>query len=405
MFLRLLFTLLVFSMLQAEVRLGVDVFFQEEHYKQLAGKRVGLITNHTGLNRELQMTIDLLLQKKEIVLAAIFCPEHGLQGNFYAAEKIEHQKEKMVPVYSLHGETRRPSAKMLKDIDVLIYDIQEIGSRSYTYATTLFYAMEEAATHKIDVIVLDRPNPLGGLLVDGPMLGEKFRSFVGYLNVPYCHGMTIGELALFFNSEYQVGCSLKVIPLQGWKREMTYGETGLAWIPTSPQIPEPDTPFYYASTGILGELELVNIGVGYTLPFKIVGAPWISGQELSQQLNAQQLPGVHFVPITFRPFYGPYKGKDCHGVKIVITDHKLYKPLSVQFLLLGMLKSLYPKEFEERLKDLSPGRAKFFSQVNGNEDFIDWLKNEKYVAWKFMEYQKEEREAFLKKREKYLLYK
>lgn len=401
----LLFFLPLFLYCAPKIELGVDVFFAEET-KAFEGKKIGLITNQTGVSSSLQSTLELFLERKDkLQIAAVFAPEHGLSGVFYAAEKIDHSKSSGLTVYSLHGESRRPSEKMLQGIDVLIYDIQEIGIRPYTYATTLYYVMEEAAKKKIPVVILDRPNPMGGTVVDGPMLQEKMRSFLGYLNVPYCHGMTIGELAKFFNEEYQVGCDLKVISMRGWKRNMTFMDTGLNWIPTSPNIPEPDTPFYCASTGIIGELDIVSIGIGYTLPFKIVGAPWISGKEFADRLNGQKLPGVFFAPLAFRPFYGTYKGLDCEGIKIIITDYAKYRPLAVQYLILGLLKTLYPKEFTERLKGTSPLRTKLFSQVNGTEEIYQCLLNEKYIAWKLIEFQKEEREAFLQKREKYLLYK
>ncbi len=405
LFLFLIFPLFFSLYAEPKVKLGVDVFFEKALFKKFSNKKIGLITNHTGVDSHFRTTVDLFLEQKEdLSISAIFCPEHGLEGFAFANEQVNSYQKENLTIYSLFSESRRPTEKMLKEIDVLIYDIQEIGSRTYTYATTLFYVMEAAAEHKIPVVVLDRPNPLGGDLIDGPMLQDVLRSFVGYVNVPYCHGMTIGELALFFNSEYSVNCDLQVIPMQGWKRSMTYMDTGLQWIPTSPYIPEPDTPFYYASTGILGELRLVNIGVGYTLPFKVIGAPWIKSKEFADILNQQNLPGVQFVPFTFRPFYGLYKGEVCQGVKIIITSYSDYKPLSVQYLLLGILKSLYPKEFAKRVKDLSPEKIKIFAQLNGNSEFFDWLKNEKYVAWKFLQFQKEERATFLSKREKYLLY-
>lgn len=392
---------------EPKVQLGADRFFTEKEYAKYLSCKIGLITNHTGVNADFTPTLDLILQnvKGEGKLATIFCPEHGLKGSFHAAELVAHGEKNSIPIFSLHGETRKPTQKMLEGLDLLIYDIQEIGSRSYTYATTLFYAMEAAHEKNIPVLVLDRPNPLGGELVDGPMLGKDLRSFLGYINVPFCHGMTIGELAQFFNEEYKIGCNLIVVPMKGWERRMTYMETGLNWLPTSPYIPEPDTPFYYASTGILGELELVNIGIGYTLPFKLVGAPWIQSEVFAEKLNEQKLPGVKFVPFSFRPFYGPFKGKECHGVKIVIKDYREYKPLSVQYLLLGILKSLYPKEVNKKLKELSPEKVKVFAKINGNEEFFQWLREEKYVAWKLMQYQKDERKEFLAKREKYLLYK
>lgn len=392
------------TLLSAEVEVGIDLFFKEGHAAELRGKRVGLITNQTGVNHELKTTADLFKEWTEFKLTALFAPEHGLNGSAYAAEKCNHAFGE-IPIYSLHGETRRPTEAMLKNIDLLVFDIQEIGCRSYTYASTLFYAMEEAAKYKIPVMVLDRPNPMGGVVVDGPMLKTELRSFLGYLNVPYCHGMTIGELARFFNEEYKVGCELKVVEMRGWTRSMSFIETELPWVPTSPYIPEPDTPFFYASTGILGMLELVNIGIGYTMPFKLVGAPWINAVNFASQLNRQHLPGVKFLPFYFRPFYGPYKGKDCQGVKIVITSHTQYRPLAVQSLLIGMLKSLYPKQVGSRLAMLSAAKKKSFCQVCGNHEMWELLQKDQYVAWKLIPFQQSEREAFLKTREKYLLYK
>lgn len=394
----------VSTSLFAEVETGIDRFFVDGFSTTIRNKKVGLITNHTGVNRELKPTIELFKESKEFTLVALFAPEHGIKGNALAAEKFSHTKEG-VPIYSLHGETRRPNDAMLKGVDVLVYDIQEIGVRSYTYASTLFYVMEEAAKRKIPVVVLDRPNPINGVVVDGPMLKEEFRSFIGYVNVPYCHGMTIGELARFFNEEYKIGCDLKVVPMRGWKRSMSFKDTGQPWIPTSPYIPEPDTPFFYASTGFFGMLELVNIGIGYTLPFKIVGAPWINAVQFAKELNNQNLPGVKFVPFYFRPFYGRYKDKDCQGVKIVITSPTEYRPIAVQSLLLGMLKTLYPKQVNARLASLSAAKKKSFCQICGNREMWSLLTNDRYVAWKLIPFQQSEREAFLKIREKYLLYK
>lgn len=386
----------------SEISLGVDVFFEEKHDLVLRDKNVGLITNHTGINKSCFLTSDLF-KKKCFNLKALFCPEHGLKGNGYAFEKIvDAETEEGVPIYSLHGETRRPTEKMLKEIDVLIYDMQDIGVRAYTYATTLFYAMEEASKKNIEVIVLDRPNPMGGLVVDGPMLEDQFRSFIGYVNVPYCHGMTIGELAHFFNEEYKLGCKLKIVPMKGWKRSMKFSDTGLTWIPPSPHVPESDTPFFSASTGILGEIELVNIGIGYTLPFKVVGAAWINADEFALQLNKLKLPGVSFTPFHYRPFYGSYKGTDCHGVLIVIQDPQKYKPLSVQFALLGLLKSLYPEEFDKKIKAMTASKRRLFCLAAGNDRVISLLEKEKFVTWKLLELDKEKREEFLKVREKYL---
>ncbi len=395
---------LCYRALSAQIELGVDVYFKEDHYLELKGKRVGLVTNQTGVDSALHSTIDLFLNHG-IKLAALFAPEHGLTGQSYAFEEIKDKKTPHgIPVYSLHGKTRRPTQQMLKNIDAIVYDIQDVGSRSYTYTTTLCYVMEEAAKKGIPVIVLDRPNPINGLIVDGPMLEQRWRSYIGYLNVPYCHGMTIGELAQFFNDKYQIGCKLKVVLMKGWNRAMSFADTGLTWIPTSPYIPESDTPLFYASTGILGELSLVNIGIGYTLPFKVVGAPWIKAYELAEQLNCQKLPGVKFVPYHYRPFYGPYKGKDCEGVMITVTDPKKYRPVTSQYMILGILKNLYPKHVLAAVNALEPGKKDLFCKANGNAHMLQLLREEKHVAWKMILFQKEEREQFIQERKKYLLY-
>ncbi len=395
-------TLFLFS----SIDLGVDLFFQDGHLEALKGKRVGLITNHTGVDKRLRRTASLLKEhEKDYSFVALFAPEHGINGVAYASEKVEGEKSVLgLPVHSLHGKTRRPTEEMLKGIDVLIYDIQDIGVRSFTYISTLFYVMEEAVKKNIEVIVLDRPNPIDGLLVDGPMMEEKWRSFIGYANVPYCHGMTAGELALFFNTEYKIKCKLKVVKMRGWKRAMSFKDTGLYWVPPSPHMPEADTPLFYATTGIIGQLSVVNIGVGYTLPFKLIGAPWINGKELALKLNEQKLPGVHFVPFYYRPFYGMFKAEDCEGVMIVATNSETFRPLSVQYMIIGILKTLYPKKMEPKIKSISSNAKNLFAKANGSEIIYSLLETEKYPAWKMIAHQKEEREAFLIKRQKYLLY-
>jgi len=402
----ILFILIHFFSFASNVQLGVDVFFNEGGIAELKGKKIGLVTNHTGVNSEMRSTIDLFMEyAPQVKLAALFAPEHGLNGQAYAFEEVDEMKGQAgIPVYSLHGKTRRPAEEMLQGIDVIVYDIQDIGSRSYTYTTTLCYVMEEAAKKGIPVIVFDRPNPINGLVVDGPMLEKKWRSYIGYLNVPYCHGMTIGELARFFNDKYQIGCKLKVVEMKGWKRWMSYADTGLTWIPTSPYIPESDTPQFYASTGLIGELSVVNIGVGYTLPFKVIGAPWIKAQPFADTLNDQKLPGVRFLPFHYRPFYGVYKGKDCQGVMIIVTDPKSYRPVSTQYMILGILKNLYPKQVMAKLNALEVGKKDLFCKANGNEEMLAMLQNEKYVAWKLIQYQKDEREKFRQERKKYLIY-
>lgn len=389
-----------------KVKLGIDRLMNEEYSKLLKGKKVGLITNHTGISSDLRSTKEILkanASSKGYTLVALFAPEHGIDGSAYAAQEILNGKDDdSLPVYSLHGKTKRPTDSMLKNISVLIYDIQDIGSRSYTYIATLFYAMEEAAKKGITFIVLDRPNPINGLIVDGPLLEEKWRSALGYINVPYCHGMTVGELARYFNAEYQVGCKLEIVPMKGWKREMSFDDTGLAWIPTSPYIPDASTPLFYPTTGILGEMKLVNIGIGYTLPFKVVGAPWIEAKSFAGKLNAQNFPGVHFEPFCYRPFYGRFAKENCQGVLIVVTDPLRYKPVSTQYLLLGMLKSLYPEHFREAEEGMKK-RKETICKLNGSEAIYRMITEEKNIVWKLCGYQSKEREAFQKKRNKYLI--
>jgi uncharacterized protein YbbC (DUF1343 family) len=399
---------LVYSLkiLTAEIQLGVEQLFSSPSYAALLkGHQIGLITNHTAINQQGESTVEIL-KKNAVshgyVLRALFAPEHGLNGLQYEGENVNSEMQGELPIYSLHGVTRRPSAEMLKDLSLLIYDIQDIGSRSYTYISTLFYVMEEASKVGIPVFVLDRPNPLGGILVDGPRLEEKWRSFVGYINVPYCHGLTIGELASYFNGEYKVGCALTVIPMQGWKREMNFEKTGLTWIPTSPHIPEARTAFYYPTTGILGELQIVSIGIGYTLPFKVIGAPWIDAICFAEQMNAQNLPGVRFQPFHYRPFFGRFSKETCHGIYIVITDLSVYLPVTTQYILMGILKSLYPTAFQEALQ-VATSREEMFNKINGTAEVYRLLKTEKYPAWKLRALLQKGKNAYLNRRKIYLI--
>lgn len=389
--------------LQGEVKVGIDVLLEDDRYRfLLEGKRIGLITNQTAIDSNFKTTFSKLRQYK---LQAVFTPEHGFYGDMHADQKVADMSLEGVKIYSLYGKTRRPTADMLKNIDILVYDIQDIGSRSYTYISTLFYCMEEAALKNIPIMVLDRPNPMGGRVIDGPPLEEKWRSFVGYINVPYCHGMTVGELAQFFNEEYHVRAQLTVVPMHGWKRSMSFAKTGLPWVPTSPQIPEMDTALYYPMTGILGEFSLVNTGVGYTLPFKIVGAPWIEGGHFAKKLNEQNLPGVIFYPIHFKPFFGKFTQETCQGVKIYITDYATYLPVTTSYTILGVLKNLYSKEVFSAFSKLaaSKGAMEMFLKINGTEKMFQMITEEQFFIWKVRDYFQKERESFLERRKKYLL--
>jgi len=402
----LLLSLNLFAKEPSKVTVGSDLLFSDEHAPTLNKKKLGLITNHTAVNRHMESTISLIKQNAKkfgYTLTALFAPEHGINGSSHASELIADLKdEDGIPIYSLHGKTRRPTPEMLKKIDILVYDIQDIGSRSYTYIATLFYAMEEAAKQDIEVVVLDRPNPINGVVIDGPMLDSQLRSIVGYINVPYCHGMTIGELAHFFNTEYKIGCKLKVVKMKGWKREMSFQDTGLVWIPTSPNIPEATTPFYYPMTGLLGELQIVNIGIGYTLPFKVIGAPWIDAKKFADKLNDQKFPGVRFEPFYYKPFYGRFKNEDCQGVLIFVTNPLNFKPVSTQYLIIGMLKSLYPAKFDEGIA-ASISRKEMFTKVNGSPEIYKIMTELNNIVWKLRSFQEKERADFTLLRKKYLI--
>ncbi len=349
---------------------GIDVL-RDRSFDLLRGKRVGLITNPTGVDIRLQSTIDILARAPGVELVALFGPEHGVRGDAAAGAKVESTVDPAtgVPVFSLYGTDHKPSPAMLRGIDVLVYDIQDIGVRSYTYISTLGLCMEAAAERGIPFIVLDRPDPLGGLRIEGTPVRKGFESFVSPYPIPYVYGLTPGELARYLNDNGMLAggkrCSLSVVPLRGWRRSMTFDETGLQWVPTSPHVPDREGAYYYVATGILGELGNISIGVGFTLPFRLVGASWIDGQKMADAANALQLPGVLFRPITYRPFYGRDNGTELHGVQIYVTDKNRAELLPIQFRLLEVLHSLYP---DRELIPSDGSQTRVFDQVAGTDE-------------------------------------
>ncbi|MCM8788256.1 MAG: DUF1343 domain-containing protein, partial [Candidatus Omnitrophica bacterium] len=360
-----------------QVKTGLEVL-RERNFDILTGKKVGLITNQTGVDKNFYSIVDILRNTEGIKLVAIFAPEHGFLGGVQGNISDSIESKTRIPIYSLYGSTRIIPDEKLKDIDVIVFDIQDIGSRSYTYISTMKLAMEQAAKNGKEFIVLDRPNPINGIIVDGPVLESRFISFIGISEIPYVHGMTIGELALYFNSELKINCNLTVVPMEGWKRTMAWKDTGIYWVPTSPHIPEPDTPLYYPITGVIGELSLVSVGVGYTLPFKIVGAPWIDAEKFSGELNKKNLSGVIFQPFYFKPYYGIYKDRFCAGARIIIKDAGNYKPFATGLAIMEVLLRLYPEEFNFSQKknkdriltfDKTCGTDAIRKKLNSGEDF------------------------------------
>lgn len=335
---------------RSKIKLGIDVL-TENNFDILKGKNVGLITNQTGVNNQLIPTLDILFQSQEVNLIALFGPEHGVRGDVEGGKYIEfyYDSKTNLPVYSLYGKTRKPTKEMLRNIDVLIYDIQDIGVRSYTFISTMGLAMEAAAENNIEFIVLDRPNPLGGLKVEGNITEKEFTSFISQFPIPYVYGLTCGELAQMLLGESMLdlknSLNLKVVQMKGWNRKMNFQDTGLEWIPTSPHIPHNFSAYFYPMTGILGELRSsLSIGVGYTLPFQIVGAEWINSIDLANELNAFKIEGVHFRPITFKPYYAFGVGKTLNGIQIHITDYKKLNLTNTQFYIIYALKKLYPQK-------------------------------------------------------------
>ncbi len=328
------------------VKTGIEVL-AEQHFAPLKGKRVGLITNPTGVDSQLRSTIDILHEAEGVNLVALYGPEHGVRGNVYAGDKVSSSTDRKtgLPVHSLYGKTRKPTREMLQGIDVLVYDIQDIGCRSFTYISTMGLAMQAAAEAGIEFMVLDRPNPLGGNRVEGCLVEQGFTSFVSQYAIPYIYGLTCGELAQLLNGEKMIGnkpCRLTVIAMQGWKRDMEFAETGLPWVLPSPHIPHPITAYYYPLSGIAGELGTLSIGVGYTKPFELFGAEWIDAEQLAQRLNALQLPCVAFRPLHYTPFYGADKGKKLQGVQVHITDSKAARLSEIQFYVMQEMAALYP---------------------------------------------------------------
>jgi uncharacterized protein YbbC (DUF1343 family) len=347
----------------------------------LKGKRIGLVTNPTGVDRNLRSTVDILFNAPDVKLVALYGPEHGVGGEFTSGALVQGETDPVtgLPVYSLYGKTRKPTGEMLKGIDVLVYDIQDIGSRSYTFISTLGLLMEAAAENGIPVVVLDRPNPLGGLRMEGVITRPGFYSFVSQFAIPYLHGMTVGELALFLNGEgllaNGIKCDLQVVKMTGWSRIMYFDETGLPWVPSSPQVPTGETPMFYAATGIAGELHTINEGVGYTLPFQLLATDWINADLLARNLNDLKLPGIIFRPIHYTPRFGTLKDKLVHGVQIHLTDPEKAQLTMIQFYVMQEMHRLWPEK--DLFNDLS--RLQMFDKVCGT-DSVRLLFKKSYLV-------------------------
>lgn len=379
-----------------KVELGVDRLMDNPEI--LAGKRVGLITNPTGIDANMTSIVDLFHNSDDFELTALYGPEHGVRGDAQAGSTISSYIDEVtgLPVYSLYGATKKPTAEMLKDVDVLVFDIQDVGTRFYTYIYTMAYAMEAAAENDIPFVVLDRPNPQGGLRVEGPVLDPAYSSFIGLYPILLKHGMTVGELARLFNSEYQIQADLEVVKMKGWKRSMLYEDTGLPFVMPSPNMPTTDTVNVYPATGLFEGTNLSE-GRGTTKPFQLIGAPYVKAHDYAKTLNALELPGVTFRAASFTPTFSKNAGKLSHGVEVYVTEPTKFEAVKTGIAMVKTAHDLYPDEFEFLSND-------FITKLTGNAYVKDMiLAGESLEA--IMTKVDDERDAFLPIRKEYLLYK
>jgi len=326
------------------VQTGLDVI-REEGFERLAGAHVGLVTNQTGQAHDGATTIDLLQAAPGVELVALFSPEHGIRGAMDGPVSSTLDARTGLPIHSLYGETRRPTAEMLRGIDTLVVDLQDVGARFYTYATTMAYVLEAAASRGARVVVLDRPNPIGGVDVEGPILDESSIGFTGYFPAPVRHGLTLGELARLFNAERGIGARLEVVAMRGWRRATWFDQTGLAWVNPSPNMRNLHQALLYPGLGAI-EGANVSMGRGTDTPFEQIGAPWIDGQELALELNSRRLPGVRVYPLRFSPDSSRFAGEPCEGVFFVITDRETLRPVRVGLEVAAALHRLYGDRFQ-----------------------------------------------------------
>ena len=396
---------------RAVVKPGVEVL-RERGFSGLEGRRVGLVTNPSGVDRYLKSTIDILFEAPEVNLVALYGPEHGVRGDVYAGDKIADSRDEAtgLPVYSLYGSTRKPTPEMLEGIDVMVYDIQDVGARSYTFISTLGLVMEACAAKDIEVMVLDRPNPLGGNKIEGCYVEQPFNSFVSQYRIPYVYGLTVGELAVLINEEglnrgqkgdqEPVKCRLTVVPMEGWTRDMLYEDTGLPWVLPSPNIPFKESPMYYASSGIMGELYgFMNIGIGYTLPFQIFGALWLDPEKLKERLESYELPGISFRTIWYKPYFGSLAGKLVKGLQFFFTDYEKVRLTDTQFYVMQAVAELYP---DKKSFEVANGIG-LFDKVCGT-DYVRKEFVKRYKVADVIEYWRKDEEEFREMSRQYHIY-
>lgn len=375
-----------------DVEPGIDVL-RSQNFRALADQRVGLITNQTGLSSDGHSTAMILHEAPEVSLMALFSPEHGIAGQLDQSNIANMtDPQTRLQVWSLYGATRRPTPEMLAEVDTLVFDIQDIGTRFYTYISTMGEAMQAAAEANKRFVVLDRPNPLGGRVVTGPMLDAGQESFVGYLRLPVRHGMTIGEIAKLIQAEHALDLDLEVIHCQGWRRADTWDDTNLTWTNPSPNMRSLTEAFLYPGIGLL-EMTNLSVGRGTDTPFEVVGAPWVDGRVLARHLNEQAMPGVRFVPIHFTPDASKYSGKACGGVNIMVTDLDQLEPVRVGLAIASSLRKFYPDDWDTKNLNRLLGNDEVYQSITSGDDAMTtWMKSLQGVS------------EFRATREQYLMY-
>ncbi len=393
--------------ISAQVKPGVEVL-RDNNFEGLRGKRVGLITNPSGVDNNLKSTIDILAEAEDVKLVGLYAPEHGVRGDVHAGDKVDNMVDPAtgVPVHSIYGKKRKPTAEMLEDVDVLIYDIQDNGCRSFTFISTMGLAMEACAELGKEFMVLDRPNPVGGNKIEGCIVEDSCFSFVSQFPIPYLYGLTPGELALYLNEEGLIGkdkkVALTVVPMEGYTRDMDFRETGMPWVLPSPHIPTPESALYYPMSGILGELYCMSIGVGYTLPFKLFCAEWIDADGLAKRLNARNIPGLMFRPIHIKPFYSTDKGVNIQGVEAYVTNKDLAPLTLTQFYVMEELAIMNPDKKLFEIGDQT--RLNMIDKVCGSKEIRKrFTKN--YKVADIEEYWNKDVDSFRAASKKYWLYK
>ncbi len=377
------------------VLLGIDVL-ETELFTPLQGKQVGLITNQTGVDSRGHSTADLLAKASGVKLVALFSPEHGIRGTRGHGEAVGDTIDPKLhlPVYSLYGSVQKPTPEMLNSIDVLVFDMQDVGARFYTYLTTMGMAMEVAAQRGIGFMVLDRPNPLGGSVLEGQVLDPRIQHFTAYYQIPVRHGFTAGELAQWYNQTHKLGVELSIISMKNWKRDELWTDTGLAFVPPSPNIRNPTAAILYGGVGMF-EATNVSVGRGTDFPFELLGAPWISGETLAKRLNDLQLPGLQFSPTLFTPTSDAYVGQLCSGVRIKVTDPKVVRPVDLFVHISCLIRELWPKDFQPRWEEVA--------RVMGSQDF-EHLYIQNKPASEILDVFHKSSDEFAKSRQPYLLY-